>query len=133
MNAQMLSAWVLLTALGVLLTSVPVVATGGPGACREDLQKFCMGTQPSRSRRECLQQHASDLSPGCRERLSRARAKAATWSVACHDDVQKLCGKTDRIGGNVARCLRQHQDSLSPACRDQLGKHHQRRQASAAQ
>ncbi len=122
-----------LAVICLLLTPLPVMATGGPGACREDLQKFCMGTQPSRSRHECLQQHASELSPGCRERLSRARAKTATWSAACHDDIQKLCSKTDMIGGNVARCLRRHQGSLSQTCRDQLGQHHQRHQTSAVQ
>ena len=124
-------AILLIPTLGLMPT--PGLATGGPGACRADLQKFCMGTHPDRSRRECLQEHAAELSPGCQERLSRDRAKAAAWSVACHDDVQKLCNKVDTAGGNVARCLRQHQGDLSQACRDQLAKHGQRRHPSAAQ
>ena len=126
-------AWKIMTLsmpLAVALSVAPgaLQAQRGTGPCREDIQKFCAGVQPGGGRyRDCLEQHAAQLSPACQKHLSEVKGKVAAWRQACQPDVQKFCTGVTPGRGNIARCLRQHHDDLSQACKDQLAKHRQRR------
>jgi hypothetical protein len=98
---------------------------GGP--CRADVQRLCPNVKPGFGGfRDCLAEHASELSPACQERLSRIQAKMAAWRAACQDDVQKLCSDVTPGRGTIIKCLRQHRDELSQSCQDQLAQHHRR-------
>jgi hypothetical protein len=57
--------------------------------------------------------------------LALAAAAASAGPTAarerpCREDVKKHCSDAGRGGGAVARCLREHEKELSPACRDSL-------------
>jgi hypothetical protein len=47
-------------------------------------------------------------------------APAPPGRGACRADAERLCKDLERGGGAVARCLREHENELSDACRDQL-------------
>jgi hypothetical protein len=97
-------------------------------ACKGDAQKFCTGMQPGGGRiARCLQQHADDLSPGCKtqgDKLFRRRAerRAVLGDVqqACKGDVQKFCSGVKPGEGRLAGCLKQHQNELSSGCTDTI-------------
>jgi hypothetical protein len=38
---------------------------------------------------------------------------------ACRADVQKLCKEVQPGGGRIAACMKQHEQELSPGCREQ--------------
>ena len=40
----------------------------------------------------------------------------------CADDAAKLCKDVQAGGGRVATCLREHQNELSPACKENMAK-----------
>ncbi len=109
--------------------------TGGP--CRQDVQKFCPDTKPGGGAlRDCLKQHAAELSPACQEHLKQAKAKVKAWRQACEDDVQKFCASVQPGGGNILKCLHQHHDELSKSCQDQMAQAREnwhRHRAAAAQ
>ena len=132
---RMWNAMTLIAPLAVALTVAPVPARAQrrEGPCRNDVEKFCQGIQPGGGRyRDCLRQHAAELSPACKERVSQVKAKAAAWRQACQADVQKLCGDVAPGRGSVLKCLRQHQEDLSQACKDQLTEHPHRRRTPVA-
>ena len=127
-------------ALAAALTAVPAQthAQRGSGPCRDDVQKFCSGVHPGAGRyRDCLEQHAAELSPPCQAHMAAARARMAAWRQACQEDAQKFCSGVTPGGGNLAKCLHAHHADLSQACRDQLAQQRPRRQkpppAGAAQ
>ena len=118
----------LAAALGV--SAGPARAAGASGPCRQDVQKFCPDAKRGPALRDCLKQHASELSPACQEHLKQAKAKVQKWQQACQDDVQKFCASVPTGGGNILKCLHQHQDELSKSCQDQMAQH--RHHAGAA-
>jgi hypothetical protein len=110
-------------AVAVSVAPGPVQAQQGRGPCRQDIEKFCAGIQPGAGRyRDCLEQHASELSPGCQKHLTEVKARMTAWRQACQADVQKFCSGATPGRGNIVRCLRAHHDDLSQACKDQLAK-----------
>ena len=115
----------LIAPLAVALSAAPEPARAqrGQGPCREDIQKFCAGAKPGAGRfRACLQQHAAELSPACQQHLQQVKARMASWLQACDSDVQKFCSGVAPGRGGIVRCLREHQNDLSQACKDELAK-----------
>jgi hypothetical protein len=132
-----MKAWKIVTLvapLAVALTMSPSLAQPkrGEGPCREDVKKLCPDIKPGGGRyRDCLKQHAAELSPACQEHVKQVKAKVAAWRQACQDDVQKFCPSVGPGHGKIAKCLHQHHDDLSQACKDQLAQgRHQRRGAA---
>lgn len=132
-----MKAWKVVTLvapLAVALNLSPSLAQpkGGRGVCRADIEKFCPNIKPGGGAyRDCLKSHAAELSPACQEHLKQVKAKVAAWRQACKDDVQKFCADVAPGRGNVAKCLRQHRNDLSQACKDQLAQGRQRRRGAA--
>jgi hypothetical protein len=52
--------------------------------------------------------------------LAAAPAKAAQGQGPCADDMQKFCKDVQPGGGRIARCLKEHEKDLSPACKQQI-------------
>jgi len=124
--------------LTVALSLAPAArAERGTGPCRQDVQKFCPDAKPGGGAlRDCLKQHASELSPACQEHLKQVKSKVEAWQKACQDDAQKFCASVKAGGGNILRCLHQHHDELSKGCQDQMAqarKNWHRHRAAAAQ
>lgn len=128
----------LVAPLAVALCAAPAArAQRGAGPCRQDVQKFCPDAKPGGGAlRDCLKQHATELSPACQEHLKQVKGKVEAWRQACQDDVQKFCASTQPGGGNILKCLHQHHDELSKSCQDHMAqarKNWHRRRAAAAQ
>jgi hypothetical protein len=125
--------WIAPLAVALSVAPAPAQAQRGQGPCREDIQKFCASVPPGGGRfRDCLQQHAAELTPACKQHLSQMKAKVAAWRQACEGDVQKLCSGVAPGRGNLVKCLREHQGDLSQACKDQLAQRRQRRRGPAS-
>ena len=125
----------LIAPLAVALSAAPEPAWAqrGQGPCREDIKKFCTGVQPGGGRfRVCLQQHAADLTPACQQHLQQAKARVAAWRQACESDVQKLCSGVAPGRGGIVRCLHEHENVLSPDCKDKLAQRRQLRRGGPA-
>lgn len=102
--------------------------TPGPGSFHYCLGTLCPDLQPGPGGfLGCLQKYTDKLSPACQQHLSELQAKMAAWKQAfqqaCQGDVQALCGDVGTDHHAVFKCLHQHQDQLSQACKDQLAKH----------
>jgi hypothetical protein len=90
-------------------------------SCKEDARKLCPGVeQTNGALADCLKQHESELSGGCKESRSRVREKRPSRiREPCKGDVEKFCRGFQN--GDVAPCLKQHESQLSVACREQGG------------
>jgi hypothetical protein len=114
--------------------AAPGATSAGRGAlqaCMPDFRTLCAGIQPGEGRGvQCLLQHGSELSAGCREALNGARPAAPAAPVtgvamraaieACWQDFSVLCAGVQPGEGRGAMCLREHATQLSPGCRDAL-------------
>lgn len=117
-----------LLALSLCLTPGLARAERGEHPCRDDIQKFCADVQPGGGRYlECLQKHATDLSPVCQERVKRKQAAIDRLKQVCQPDMQKLCSDVPPGEGSMLGCLHQHRDQVSQDCKDQIALAHYRR------
>ena len=106
--------------VGALFTA-PAHAGAAADACKPDVEKFCVGVKPGGGAvNACLKQHESDLSSACKQLRQTAKDKIDAFTQACGADIQTRCAGVPRGGGRILQCLKQHQDALPPACRDQL-------------
>lgn len=112
----------LLLAAGLLLAPVAASAQGaGAQACNGDLQRFCAGAQQGGGQvAQCLTAHQDQLSPGCRDFLSRLRASGRSTFSACRGDVRRLCPGIQPGGGRIIGCISAKRDQLSPGCASAL-------------
>jgi hypothetical protein len=124
--------WAAVTVLllaGAAGAQTPAASSGADAVtepCRADMEKLCAGIEPGGGRmKDCLRQHAGQLSPGCRKTL-RKLAKAAQenggmqWVHACRDDIGTMCKGVDPGGGRIVACLQSHADQVSPGCKAAL-------------
>lgn len=51
-----------------------------------------------------------------------AVASAEAGGRPCADDAAKLCKDVQKGEGSVAKCLREHKEELSPACKERIAK-----------
>jgi hypothetical protein len=102
------------------LLAIPSVSSAqAVGPCREDIQRLCKDAGPA-GVRDCMRQHASELSPACKARLAEARERikqhAAVLKQACQGDIEKYCSKVPTGGLRIAQCLHEHEAQLSSGC-----------------
>jgi Cysteine rich repeat len=101
------------------LSSVTLAQEARP--CAEDAAKLCKGVQPGAGRiAQCMKEHANELSPACKENMREMRERARNFAKACRQDIRQSCGNVQRGGGRIVQCLRQHEDALSPKCREHM-------------
>ncbi|HTN92994.1 MAG TPA: cysteine rich repeat-containing protein [Gallionella sp.] len=104
------------------------IATGASAAqaskpCADDAAKLCPGVQPGGGAiAKCLKEHASELSPACKQNIAKAKKKAKELKEACRDDAKALCKGMKPGGGKILQCLKQHEDELSPSCKAEMDK-----------
>ncbi len=52
--------------------------------CTDDVAKFCKGVRPGGGAvAKCLQEHENDLSPACKEQISKTKQKIQEFKEAC--------------------------------------------------
>jgi hypothetical protein len=91
------------------------------GPCAEDVAKFCKDVRGANIVK-CLREHAKELSPGCKETLVEAKQKLQEVSEVCGDDLKKFCNDVKPGGPEELKCLKGHQQELSPDCKDLVRK-----------
>jgi Spy/CpxP family protein refolding chaperone len=109
-----------LAAACAMLSVLPVSAqeAQSPGqACKADREKFCSGMKPGDGKmRDCMKQHASELSAECTSAMKAAREAFRNIRQECKADAEKFCSDTPKAGGGVMKCLESHASELEAAC-----------------
>ena len=99
------------------------------GPCADDVARFCKDVQPGKgSVAKCLKEHENELSPACKEKIAQRKEQRQEAVQACHDDVLNFCKDIKPGGGNIATCLKEHENELSPACKDRISQMKERKQ-----
>jgi hypothetical protein len=97
------------------------------GPCADDVAKFCKDVQPGGGRMaQCLKQHEQELSSACKIHVENVKKQGQAFRAACEDDVLKLCGGVQAGDGRMLNCLKQHEQELTPDCREKM-QHNQSR------
>ncbi|HUJ18381.1 MAG TPA: cysteine rich repeat-containing protein [Nitrospirota bacterium] len=111
--------WVLgtIVVLGLSLSALPM-AFGESRPCADDIARLCKDVQPGKGGiARCLKEHENELSPSCKERIAVAKERRTEFRDACTGDVQQFCKDVQPGKGGIAKCLKQHENELSPACK----------------
>jgi len=93
-------------------------------ACGADVAKLCKDVAPGHGRvAACLNEHAGELSPGCKPVAQHIAAKMderMSMHADCADDAQKHCSDVPAGSGRVGLCLGEHAAELSAGCKKHL-------------
>ena len=93
------------------------------GPCADDAAKFCKGVQPGGGAiAKCLKENENNLSPSCKEHISAAKQKIQDFKDVCQGDLDKFCKGVQPGGGAIAKCLKENENKLSPACKERVSK-----------
>lgn len=117
-----------LVLLALASLGLPGAAHAQPGErgnnpCRADAERLCKGVQPGQGRIvQCLEQHESELSGGCRASLEEGRKKHP-----CAADAERLCKGVQPGEGRIAECMKKNESQLSPACKARIEQERGRR------
>jgi hypothetical protein len=92
-------------------------------ACGPDLARYCRGIPLSGALRNCLNGHASVVSPRCAQTRAQVYDSITRRSVAQHNigdicgaDIERLCG-TSHADAHLVECLQATSPvAISPAC-----------------
>lgn len=123
MNSKPVGRWVLaaFAAAGIGLWQAPQ-AFAQRGPCAEEMMKYCKDVQPGQGRIfGCMQEHENDLSPACKAHVAQMKEKRREMHEACSDDALRLCGNVKPGGGRMRDCLKEHENELSPQCKEKFG------------
>lgn len=90
-------------------------------ACSADIEKLCKDVPQGRGRiAMCLNQHASELSAGCKpaaQVIATKMNERRQMHADCAADVQRLCADMPAGPGRTGFCLGEHANELSSACK----------------
>lgn len=91
--------------------------------CAEEIAKYCKEVKPGGGRiLNCLDEHQKDLSASCKKKLEESKKRLMEAQQACTGDMEKLCKDVQPGGGRILKCLREHTQELSSACRQEIEK-----------
>jgi hypothetical protein len=117
-------------AAGLLCSGLVVgtqAASEADKACADDIQKFCKNVEGGPAAiLGCLEQHEAELSEACRvyeakvegrrsEGLERAKV-LMRFRRDCGPDIVKFCNDVNPEQQGLLKCVKEHEDGLSPAC-----------------
>jgi hypothetical protein len=101
--------------------SVPGSAANKGGECNADAETFCKDVQRGEGRVvRCLEEHAQQLSPGCRQEMTAMQSKMKGFAESCKDDIAAYCKDIKPGEGRIVRCLRDHEQEISSPCKSGL-------------
>jgi hypothetical protein len=91
------------------------------GPCADDVAKFCKDVKPGEGNiAKCLKEHAAELSPGCKDSIVEAKQKIQEFTEVCGNDLKKFCKDVKPGEGRGLKCLKEHEQELSPACKAKM-------------
>lgn len=97
--------------------------------CAEEIARHCKEVKPGGGRiLNCLEEHQKELSDSCRKKLEGSKERLMEAQQACTGDMEKFCKDVQPGGGRILRCLREHTQELSSACRKIAGRTGQKMQ-----
>jgi hypothetical protein len=113
--------------VALLISAGIVMGTSGSAddtrSCAREIETFCKDIPPVHGLiPKCLKQHERDLSPACRERITKVAENMKKAHRACSEDIEKFCGDVHPGGGSIIQCLNDHRNKISPACIEEMGK-----------
>ncbi len=86
--------------------------------CAEEIAKYCKEVKPGGGRiLSCLNEHQTELSASCKGKIEESKKKLAEAQQACSGDMEKYCKDVKPGEGRIIRCLREHMQELSAACK----------------
>src|SRR6267378_3159321 len=107
----------------LICVALSLAAGAAEHPCKEDAERLCQGVEPGEGRiLQCLKKHEAELSPACKEKRDSFRERMQEIRAACEEDAQKFCAGVQPGAGRIVRCLRQHDNDLSAACRNEARK-----------
>lgn len=107
--------------MGLWATTAVLAQQEHRGPCAEDVAKFCKDVQPGGGNiAKCMKEHENELSPACKEHFLKMQGSMGKAREACADDVAKFCKDVKPGGGGIAKCLKEHENELSPACKERV-------------
>lgn len=114
-------SWLTVIAGLLCLTFSASVAAEEAKPCAEDAAKLCKGVKPGEGRvAKCMKEHEKELSPACKKNIAEFKEQVKEFAEACKEDIQKDCKDVKPGGGRILQCLKQHEASLSPSCREEM-------------
>jgi hypothetical protein len=115
----------MMMALVVTMLSIGVAAAADTpsvkNACADDVAKYCKDIKPGGGRlARCLKQNENQLSPACKSSIEESKKRVKEAHQACEADVQKFCKDVKPGGGNIIKCLKEHEKELSSECKAKM-------------
>lgn len=99
----------------------PVGAQVGSGPCAKDRGALCAGIDSGDGKIfKCLQDNKDKLSAECKAHQEKMKEHYKEIKEACSDDVEKFCGEIKPGKGRIMKCMRQHKEELSSACKAEM-------------
>ena len=113
---------------GLVLVVISLTLSGSADAiaknarsCDGDVAKLCKDVQPGEGRVvKCLQAHAQEVSPACRQEMAGMESKVREFMESCKTEVQKYCQDVKPGEGRIIQCLKGHESQLSAQCKSSL-------------
>ena len=94
---------------------------GGEGPCAKDREMYCAGVEHGEGRlMKCMKDNADKLSAECKAHQAKAKEAMKDVKEACHADAEKFCGDVKHGRGRVMKCMKEHKDELSEACKAEV-------------
>jgi cysteine rich repeat protein len=94
-----------------------------PGPCSKDAETLCAGVIGSHAATvKCLRENEAKLSKECTAHLVEMKQAMKEVAEACHEDFENLCAGVQKGGGRVMKCMKEHNDQLSAACKEAIEK-----------
>lgn len=89
------------------------------GPCQSDIKNLCGQVEPGKGGiARCLKEHENEISAECSHRIKDANQKLIEAKEACREDAEKYCKDIQPGDGEIVRCLKEHEASLSAKCRN---------------
>jgi len=109
----------------VLIGSVSIFAQANhhEGPCKKDMETYCANVTAGHGAKvKCLKENEAKLSKECAAHMAEAKEAMKEIAEACHADMESFCHDVKKGGGRVMKCMKEHKDQLSAACKEEIEK-----------
>ena len=90
------------------------------GPCAKDMDLLCPGVTPGPEMHKCMKDNHKKVSKECKAKMKDMHKAMKGVHAACHEDAQKFCSDITPGKGAMMKCMTEHKDEVSQACKDKL-------------